>query len=448
MEKNQPRIAKLFKTALLGLATVVLATACNKTTEPPIRPDETAKYNISGQVLGNNLENSDLTALAGVTVSYKFGSVSDETDRPTRTATSRSRDSFRAGALRSDVLAGRVQHDLLQSRVPDAARHDHRLSTQDHDGQASGGYDDRRSGGRRTVPVTGAVTAQLTVNPSTTVKDASGKDVAGEINITATPVNDIVTGQAESTTGLAVLQFLPEGYRFSPALNLAVQNPMTNHYFGNTFLQYYDAGTGMWNTMSQPVTFANGAYNTTIDHFSIYKIGFSNGRSEVSSESRSIDVIDGVIDNTGKLEPVPVIFAKVQRLTGYVYTTPIADALQAAGITSDVDELTAEIQKVIKASNQGVDAVDQMTTVESEIPVNISVPANTKLTMTAQQVVTTVAYTFNIMSTSGSSYSVVVNTLVPANSVSVTTDFTPGDTHTVPGGDGTAAAEATDQERP
>ena len=79
MEKNQPRIAKLFKTALLGLATVVLATACNKTTEPPIRPDETAKYNISGQVLGNNLENSDLTALAGVTVSYKFGSVSDET---------------------------------------------------------------------------------------------------------------------------------------------------------------------------------------------------------------------------------------------------------------------------------------------------------------------------------------------------------------------------------
>lgn len=78
-----------------------------------------------------------------------------------------------------------------------------------------------------------------------------------------------------------------------------------------------------------------------------------------------------------------------------------------------------------------------MTTVESEIPVNISVPANTKLTMTAQQVVTTVAYTFNIMSTSGSSYSVVVNTLVPANSVSVTTDFTPGDTHTVPGGDGT-----------
>ena len=288
-----------------------------------------------------------------------------------------------------------------------------------------------------TVPVTGAVTAQLTVNPSTTVKDASGKDVAGEINITATPVNDIVTGQAESTTGLAVLQFLPEGYRFSPALNLAVQNPMTNHYFGNTFLQYYDAGTGMWNTMSQPVTFANGAYNTTIDHFSIYKIGFSNGRSEVSSESRSIDVIDGVIDNTGKLEPVPVIFAKVQRLTGYVYTTPIADALQAAGITSDVDELTAEIQKVIKASNQGVDAVDQMTTVESEIPVNISVPANTKLTMTAQQVVTTVAYTFNIMSTSGSSYSVVVNTLVPANSVSVTTDFTPGDTHTVPGGDGT-----------
>ena len=150
----------------------------------------------------------------------------------------------------------------------------------------------------------------------------------------------------------------------------------------------------------------------------------------MSSESRSIDVIDGVIDNTGKLEPVPVIFAKVQRLTGYVYTTPIADALQAAGITSDVDELTAEIQKVIKASNQGVDAVDQMTTVESEIPVNISVPANTKLTMT-------VAYTFNIMSTSGSSYSVVVNTLVPANSVSVTTDFTPGDTHTVPGGDGT-----------
>ena len=57
MEKNQPRIAKLFKTALLGLATVVLATACNKTTEPPNSPDETAKYNISGQVLGNNLEN-------------------------------------------------------------------------------------------------------------------------------------------------------------------------------------------------------------------------------------------------------------------------------------------------------------------------------------------------------------------------------------------------------
>ena len=428
MEKNQPRIAKLFKTALLGLATVVLATACNKTTEPPIRPDETAKYNISGQVLGNNLENSDLTALAGVTVSYKFGSVSDETTTDANgyfsfeglVSAGRYDLTFSLGgynttyySLEFPTLRGTIidyQLKITMVKLPAG------MTTVD---PAAGG----------TVPVTGAVTAQLTVNPSTTVKDASGKDVAGEINITATPVNDIVTGQAESTTGLAVLQFLPEGYRFSPALNLAVQNPMTNHYFGNTFLQYYDAGTGMWNTMSQPVTFANGAYNTTI--------GFSNGRSEVSSESRSIDVIDGVIDNTGKLEPVPVIFAKVQRLTGYVYTTPIADALQAAGITSDVDELTAEIQKVIKASNQGVDAVDQMTTVESEIPVNISVPANTKLTMTAQQVVTTVAYTFNIMSTSGSSYSVVVNTLVPANSVSVTTDFTPGDTHTVPGGDGT-----------
>ena len=436
MEKNQPRIAKLFKTALLGLATVVLATACNKTTEPPIRPDETAKYNISGQVLGNNLENSDLTALAGVTVSYKFGSVSDETTTDANgyfsfeglVSAGRYDLTFSLGgynttyySLEFPTLRGTIidyQLKITMVKLPAG------MTTVD---PAAGG----------TVPVTGAVTAQLTVNPSTTVKDASGKDVAGEINITATPVNDIVTGQAESTTGLAVLQFLPEGYRFSPALNLAVQNPMTNHYFGNTFLQYYDAGTGMWNTMSQPVTFANGAYNTTNDHFSIYKIGFSNGRSEVSSESRSIDVIDGVIDNTGKLEPVPVIFAKVQRLTGYVYTTPIADALQAAGITSDVDELTAEIQKVIKASNQGVDAVDQMTTVESEIPVNISVPANTKLTMTAQQVVTTVAYTFNIMSTSGSSYSVVVNTLVPANSVSVTTDFTPGDTHTVPGGDGT-----------
>ena len=436
MEKNQPRIAKLFKTALLGLATVVLATACNKTTEPPIRPDETAKYNISGQVLGNNLENSDLTALAGVTVSYKFGSVSDETTTDANgyfsfeglVSAGRYDLTFSLGgynttyySLEFPTLRGTIidyQLKITMVKLPAG------MTTVD---PAAGG----------TVPVTGAVTAQLTVNPSTTVKDASGKDIAGEINITATPVNDIVTGQAESTTGLAVLQFLPEGYRFSPALNLAVQNPMTNHYFGNTFLQYYDAGTGMWNTMSQPVTFAIGAYNTTIDHFSIYKIGFSNGRSEVSSESRSIDVIDGVIDNTGKLEPVPVIFAKVQRLTGYVYTTPIADALQAAGITSDVDELTAEIQKVIKASNQGVDAVDQMTTVESEIPVNISVPANTKLTMTAQQVVTTVAYTFNIMSTSGSSYSVVVNTLVPANSVSVTTDFTPGDTHTVPGGDGT-----------
>ena len=436
MEKNQPRIAKLFKTALLGLATVVLATACNKTTEPPIRPDETAKYNISGQVLGNNLENSDLTALAGVTVSYKFGSVSDETTTDANgyfsfeglVSAGRYDLTFSLGgynttyySLEFPTLRGTIidyQLKITMVKLPAG------MTTVD---PAAGG----------TVPVTGAVTAQLTVNPSTTVKDASGKDVAGEINITATPVNDIVTGQAESTTGLAVLQFLPEGYRFSPALNLAVQNPMTNHYFGNTFLQYYDAGTGMWNTMSQPVTFANGAYHTTIDHFSIYKIGFSNGRSEVSSESRSIDVIDGVIDNTGKLEPVPVIFAKVQRLTGYVYTTPIADALQAAGITSDVDELTAEIQKVIKASNQGVDAVDQMTTAESEIPVNISVPANTKLTMTAQQVVTTVAYTFNIMSTSGSSYSVVVNTLVPANSVSVTTDFTPGDTHTVPGGDGT-----------
>ena len=436
MEKNQPRIAKLFKTALLGLATVVLATACNKTTEPPIRPDETAKYNISGQVLGNNLENSDLTALAGVTVSYKFGSVSDETTTDANgyfsfeglVSAGRYDLTFSLGgynttyySLEFPTLRGTIidyQLKITMVKLPAG------MTTVD---PAAGG----------TVPVTGAVTAQLTVNPSTTVKDASGKDVAGEINITATPVNDIVTGQAESTTGLTVLQFLPEGYRFSPALNLAVQNPMTNHYFGNTFLQYYDDGTGMWNTMSQPVTFANGAYNTTIDHFSIYKIGFSNGRSEVSSESRSIDVIDGVIDNTGKLEPVPVIFAKVQRLTGYVYTTPIADALQAAGITSDVDELTAEIQKVIKASNQGVDAVDQMTTVESEIPVNISVPANTKLTMTAQQVVTTVAYTFNIMSTSGSSYSVVVNTLVPANSVSVTTDFTPGDTHTVPGGDGT-----------
>lgn len=288
-----------------------------------------------------------------------------------------------------------------------------------------------------TVPVTGAVTAQLTVNPSTTVKDASGKDVAGEINITATPVNDIVTGQAESTTGLAVLQFLPEGYRFSPALNLAVQNPMTNHYFGNTFLQYYDAGTGMWNTMSQPVTFANGAYNTTIDHFSIYKIGFSNGRSEVSSESRSIDVIDGVIDNTGKLEPVPVIFAKVQRLTGlrlYDSDRRCASGRRHHERRGRTDRRDTEGDQGLQPRRGRCRSDDYgrvgnsceyfgsgQHEADDDRPAGsddrgLYVQHHEHLRLFVQR---------------GCQYA------RPANSVSVTTDFTPGDTHTVPGGDGT-----------
>lgn len=90
-----------------------------------------------------------------------------------------------------------------------------------------------------------------------------------------------------------------------------------------------------------------------------------------------------------------------------------------------------------------------MTTVESEIPVNISVPANTKLTMTAQQVVTTVAYTFNIMSTSGSSYSVVVNTLVPAQfGIGSRPTSRPATRIRFPAATVRAAAEATDRERP
>lgn len=179
MEKNQPRIAKLFKTALLGLATVVLATACNKTTEPPIRPDETAKYNISGQVLGNNLENSDLTALAGVTVSYKFGSVSDETTTDANgyfsfeglVSAGRYDLTFSLGgynttyySLEFPTLRGTIidyQLKITMVKLPAG------MTTVD---PAAGRHGSRDR----------AVTAQLTVNPSTTVKDASARTWPGK----------------------------------------------------------------------------------------------------------------------------------------------------------------------------------------------------------------------------------------------------------------------------
>jgi len=253
-----------------------------------------------------------------------------------------------------------------------------------------------------TIDIGGATPVSLTIPASTTVTDKDNNPVTGSINITAVSTPDVVSGPVNNP-GLVILRFEPSGLKFSNPLPLAVNNPMTATRFANVQLEFYNETTSSWEVQPQPVTYdaATMKYNTTINHFSLYKLAFVTTRTSLGAVEESLNVIDTPIENT-TLIPATVSTIKVDRKDGYMFATPLATLIANAGITGvDATNLKTIIEGAIKPYYGNSASIAALATVQQDISVNRTIQPNFKLITTGRQVIDRNKYTINVVTASG-----------------------------------------------
>ena len=164
------------------------------------------------------------------------------------------------------------------------------------------------------ISIEGDVPVTVTVPAGTVVTDANNQPVTGTLNITAVETPDIVTAQTDYNPGLVVLNFEPSGLQFSNPLPIAVENPFETLRFDEIQLEYYNESTNEWEVQEQPITYAgtDNKFNTTINHFSMYKFAVGVRLSILSALDESINVIDSPIENRS-ITSQNVATIKVQR---------------------------------------------------------------------------------------------------------------------------------------
>lgn len=246
-----------------------------------------------------------------------------------------------------------------------------------------------------TIDVVGDVPVTVTIPAGTTVTDASNQPVTGPINISAMQVPDIVTSDENYNPGLVTLQFGPAGLKFSKPLPIALANPFQSLRFEEMKLEYYNQSTMKWEVQAQPVTYAEGnKYNTTVNHFSLYKLSYSIRMSFLSALKEGINVIDTPIKNDG-LTGKNVTSIKVKRKTGYIFLTPVETVIANAGITGeDAARLAKEAKAIGAALNGMATASSSFTEIEQEVAVDRVVQPNYQLVTTGDQRITRVQYSF------------------------------------------------------
>ncbi|MCC8089051.1 MAG: carboxypeptidase regulatory-like domain-containing protein [Rikenellaceae bacterium] len=433
MKLQTTKLKGIFKASALLIAASVMAVSCNEkhAEYPPVTETPgAATYEINGYVM----KSGTTTALSDVTVTY-------ETDSKSGTTTTNSN-----GYFEFKGLSEYGTYDLTFEKDGYSTNYQTISFTQGSDGEnkiqsvnvnlsalpENSTTIDPEEGGE--VPIEGDVSGELVIPAGTVVRNSSGQTVTGPIGFYANEVDDISTSDANSYAPIAVLDLLPNGYTFTPALTLRVDNPMNDYYFGDAVLQYYNSSSRTWQTQSQEVTYEDGQYVTTISHFSIYKIALGAAISTSTTEE-DITVNNPVTDNSNSIESALVSSVTVQKLSGYIYETPISTVLSNAGITTDVSAITEQIQNVIqKYLGLTQNPSTSFTTTNTNMSVNHTVPGGYILTLTASQEIMQTTFTFNLANSSGTTNSIDVTVEHAGDVVTIGTTLTSGNDHGNGGG--------------
>lgn len=227
-----------------------------------------------------------------------------------------------------------------------------------------------------------------------------------ETTIGMTETIDPIT---ENAVSLSVLHFSPDQTVFNISSPLVIYNPLDEYELENIQLEWYDPSKNKWIVQSEPVVRNGYDYQTNVNHFSTYRI---TGFAEMNTMEISKDMLDTKYDNLNGRVPVNVEKVPYTYERGIRYIIEPESALASAGITDQ--RLARFIRTVIYAT-------DSHTNVETEYPVNVSIPSGVRMDVKGVQKFTTASYTFYFKK-DGKVKAVLVKT-ESAGSVSITTSL-------------------------
>ena len=406
-----------FRTAIASLMiiSVVGMTSCKKTEEPEPTPEpQPATYTIKGQVL--NQDNNQplagvlvtmgtLTQTTNATGNFQFAGLSQAGKY---TLLFSKADFFPATYSIEFASAGpnhTVVYTLTATMVPYVEGVTPLNPT---------------IGGSVTVSgTTGTLVTTLTIPSGTTVTDKNGTPVTGSINITAVAEKDIVVNPPIHTPALAVYRFEPSGLQFSKPLALLMDNPLSDYRHNNVRLEFFNETNNTWEVQSQAVSHitAGNDYSTTINHFSLYKIGYTLTTTETTA-TEEIDVVNDTIKNFS-LVNLPVTNISYVSKAGTVLEKPIATSLSELGITgADATTLTKLIEEALKDIFNGALPGSSYTVSQKDLAVTRNViPAYKLVTIGSQNLISkTILFTLVKLSTNS-----LVNVSIKATSAGMVT---------------------------
>ncbi len=406
-----------FRTAIASLMiiSVVGMTSCKKTEEPEPTPEpQPATYTIKGQVLNQESNQpmagvlvtmGTLTQTTNATGNFQFAGL---TQAGKYTLLFSKADFFSATYSIEFAPAGpnhTVVYTLTATMVPYVEGVTPLNPT---------------TGGSVTVSgTTGTLVTTLTIPSGTTVTDKNGTPVTGSINITAVTEKDIVVNPPVHTPALAVYRFEPSGLQFSKPLALLMDNPLSGYRHNSVKLEFFNETNNTWEVQSQAVSHitAGNDYSTTINHFSLYKIGYTLTTTETTS-TEVIDVVNDTIRNFS-LVNLPVANILYVSKAGTVLEKPIATSLSELGITgADATTLTKLIEEALKDIFNGALPGSSYTVSQKDLAVSRNVVPGFKLvTIGSQNLISkTIGFTLVKLSTNS-----LVNVSIKATSAGMVT---------------------------
>lgn len=392
---------KFLKFAFASLMIISLTgvISCKKTEEPGETPEpQPATYTIKGQVL--NQENNQpiagvlvtmgtLTQTTNATGNFQFAALT-QAGKYTLVFT---KNAFFSSTYSIEFAQAGPNHTVVYTLTATMVPYVEGVTPMNPS-----------TGGSLNVSGTGASVTTLTIQSGTTVTDKNGTPVTGNINITAVTEKDIVVNPPTHAPALGVYRFEPSGYQFSKPLALVMDNPLSGYRHNNVRLEFYNETNNTWEIQSQTVSHitTGNKYSTTLNHFSLYKIGYVLNASETSAVE-VIEVPDSVIRNFS-LVNLPVTKITYKSKSGTVLDKPIATSLSELGITgADATTLTKLIEEALKDVFNGALPASQFTVSSKDLAVSRTIIPGYKLLTTGVQNMVTKTISFVLVKLSTNS---------------------------------------------